>query len=85
MLQPWRNTIVPSSENLASIYQTFDPIKEYRYNDDDLTSINAQCDLNKKFVGKLVPDFGSGEKSRQHPKFPSFSDAISVQQDPSGV
>ena len=28
MLEPWRNTLVPSSENLASIYQTFDPIKE---------------------------------------------------------
>ena len=38
MLQPWRNTIVPSSENLASICQTFDPIKDYRYNDDELTS-----------------------------------------------
>ena len=38
MLEPWRNTLVPSSENLASIYQTFDPIKDCRYNDDELTS-----------------------------------------------
>ena len=42
MLEPWRNTIVPSSENFASIYQTFDPIKEYRYNDDELTSEKAK-------------------------------------------
>ena len=42
MLQPWRNTIVPSSENLASICQTFDPIKDYRYNDDELTSAKAK-------------------------------------------
>ena len=53
-------------------------------NDDDLSS-NAQCDLDKKFIGKLVPDLESGEKSHQHPKFPSFSDAISVQYDPNGV
>ena len=42
MLEPWRNTIVPSSENFASIYQTFDPIKDYRYKNDELTSAKAK-------------------------------------------
>ena len=42
MLELWRNTIVPSSQNLASIYQTFAPLKEYRYNDDELTSEKAK-------------------------------------------
>ena len=42
MLQPWRNTIVPSSENLASIYQTFNPIQDYRYNKNKQTSAKAK-------------------------------------------
>ena len=41
-------------------------------------------------MAKLVPDLGkASEKSssgpKQHPKFPNFSDAISVQYDPNGV
>ena len=42
MLEPWRNDIVPSSENLASIYQTFDHIKEFHYNDDELYSAKTK-------------------------------------------
>ena len=52
---------------------------------------NSQCDLKKKFVAKLVPDLvkegqkGEEKSPKQHPKFPNFSDAISVQYDPNGV
>ena len=41
---------------------------------------SSSCDLRKKFVKKLLPDLQSA-----HPKFPSFSNAVSVQYDPNGV
>ena len=56
---------------------------------DEKEDEQRNCDLNKKYVAKLIPDLGKspGDKSmaQQHPKFPSFSDAISVQYDPQGV